>query len=53
MGRDRVTIAFCVDLLLFWIFQIILLNSIARSDRPRGWLHYLPFWGLIDWLIFE
>ncbi|MBP0020403.1 MAG: hypothetical protein J7647_22975 [Cyanobacteria bacterium SBLK] len=51
-GRDRVTVAFCVDLLLFWMFQIILLRSTNFGDRSRRWLHYLPFLGLIHWLVF-
>lgn len=53
IGRDRVTVAFCVDLFLFWTFQIILLRSMNFCDRPRRWLHLLPFWGLVHWLIVE
>ncbi len=51
--HDRVTVAFCVDLLLFWIFQVILLRSIAPCDRPRRWLHFLPFWGAIEWILLD
>ena len=45
---DRVTLAFCVDLLLFSLFQALLLGSVHNRI---GWLRFVPFWGLAVWLI--
>ena len=48
---DRVTIAFCVDLTLFWLFQIWLMSAIiSKKDKQRP-LRFIPFWGLAIWLI--
>ena len=47
-NSDRVTLAFSVDLILFYIFQIILMGSVLNKRR---WLRFIPFWGPIAWLI--
>jgi hypothetical protein len=51
LQQDRVTIAFCVDLLLFAIFQAVLLGEIEPPGSPKRWLRFVPFWGLAVWLI--
>ncbi|NET72642.1 MAG: hypothetical protein F6K62_17445 [Sphaerospermopsis sp. SIO1G2] len=51
LAHDRVTIAFCVDLLLFTIFQIVLLGEIEPSNSGKRWLRFIPFWGLAVWLL--
>ncbi|EAW35457.1 hypothetical protein [Lyngbya sp. PCC 8106] len=48
---NRVTIAFCVDVVLFYIFQIILMGSIEPVDSRKRGLRFVPFWGLAIWLI--
>ena len=45
---DRVTLAFCVDLVLFSVFQALLLRGV---NSRIGWLRFVPFWGLAVWLI--
>ncbi|MGK7924542.1 MAG: hypothetical protein AB4290_04685 [Spirulina sp.] len=40
--RDRVTVAFCVDLLLFWIFQVTLARSHPAIGRGVGCI-FSPF----------
>ncbi len=45
---DRVTLAFCVDLMLFSVFQALLLGAV---NSRIGWLRFVPFWGLAVWLI--
>ncbi|HEY9605743.1 MAG TPA: hypothetical protein V6C85_29325 [Allocoleopsis sp.] len=49
---NRVTIAFCVDLVLFALFQAILLGTIEPRGSGKRWLRFIPFWGLAAWLIF-
>lgn len=49
--RDRVTIAFCVDLVLFALFQAVLLGTIEPPGSQKRWLRFVPFWGLAAWLI--
>ncbi|WP_240518649.1 hypothetical protein [Leptolyngbya sp. BC1307] len=51
LATDRVTIAFCVDLLLFWIFQIWLMGEIIPKDSKEHSLRWVPFWGLAVWLL--
>ncbi|HLO83667.1 MAG TPA: hypothetical protein VK203_01460 [Nostocaceae cyanobacterium] len=51
LQENRVTIAFCVDLLLFAIFQAILLGEIEPPNSNKRWLRFIPFWGLAVWLI--
>ncbi|NEO28918.1 MAG: nuclear transport factor 2 family protein [Symploca sp. SIO3C6] len=48
---NRVTLAFCIDLVLFSIFQAVLLRAVNPSQSKRRWLSYIPFWGLAAWLI--
>ncbi|MEL6814204.1 MAG: hypothetical protein AAFP03_05235 [Cyanobacteria bacterium J06598_3] len=48
---DRVTIAFCVDLVLFWIFQSWLMGAVMAKTDSRRPLRFIPFWGLAIWLI--
>ncbi len=48
LSSDRVTIAFTVDLILFYIFQIVLMGAVLDKKR---WLRFIPFWGLVGWLI--
>jgi hypothetical protein len=49
--NDRVTVAFCVDLLLFTIFQAVLLGEIEPPKSGKRWLRFIPFWGLAVWLL--
>ncbi|MDE5073279.1 MAG: hypothetical protein O4861_13025 [Trichodesmium sp. St16_bin4-tuft] len=48
---DRLTIAFCVDVILFAIFQAVLIGNIEPPESGKRWLRFLPFWGLAIWLI--
>ncbi|USR91623.1 nuclear transport factor 2 family protein [Phormidium yuhuli AB48] len=48
---DRVTIAFALDIVLFSIFQGIILGGIMPPGHPRRGLRWIPFWGLGLWLI--
>lgn len=48
---DRLTIAFCVDLVFFFIFQVVLLGAIEPPGSKKRWLRFVPFWGLALWLI--
>ncbi|AOY80530.1 nuclear transport factor 2 family protein [Moorena producens JHB] len=45
---NRLTLAFCVDLLLFSLFQALLLRAV---NSRIGWFRFIPFWGLALWLI--
>lgn len=45
---NRVTLAFCVDLVLFSLFQALLLGAVKSRI---GWFRFVPFWGLAVWLI--
>ena len=45
---NRVTLAFCVDLVFFAVFQALLL---APVQSKIGWFRFVPFWGLALWLI--
>lgn len=49
--HNRVTIAFCVDLLLFTLFQVVLLGAIEPPNSGKRWLRFIPFWGLAVWLL--
>ncbi|QYX31951.1 hypothetical protein [Sphaerospermopsis torques-reginae] len=49
--HDRVTIAFCVDLLLFTVFQAVLIGEIEPPESGKRWLRFIPFWGLAVWLL--
>ncbi len=48
---NRVMLAFCVDLVLFGIFQAVLLGAVIPEDKRMRWLRFVPFWGLAAWLI--
>ena len=48
---NRLTLAFCVDLVLFSLFQAVLLGAVEPLGSPRRWLRFVPFWGLVAWLI--
>ncbi|MGD1805118.1 hypothetical protein ACP6PL_06710 [Dapis sp. BLCC M126] len=48
---DRLTIAFCVDVILFTIFQVVLIGDIEPPESGKRWLRFIPFWGLAVWLI--
>ncbi|QLE58806.1 hypothetical protein [Nostoc sp. TCL26-01] len=48
---DRLTIAFCVDLILFAIFQAVIIGEIEPIGSRKRWLRFIPFWGLVAWLI--
>ena len=51
MVSNRVTLAFAVDMALFWIFQAWLMGAIIPvGDRVRA-LRLVPFWGLAIWLL--
>ena len=45
---NRVTLAFCVDLVLLSLFQALLLGAL---NSRIGWFRFIPFWGLALWLI--
>ncbi|MEM9218072.1 MAG: nuclear transport factor 2 family protein [Cyanobacteria bacterium P01_F01_bin.150] len=51
LTTNRVTIAFCVDLVLFYIFQILLMGAIEAKNGAGRSLRFIPFWGLALWLI--
>ncbi|WP_241392566.1 hypothetical protein [Rippkaea orientalis] len=51
LTSDRVTIAFTVDLCLFWLFQPILLGDIIPNNYSLKWVRFIPFFGLAFWLI--
>lgn len=48
---NRVTLAFVVDMVLFWVFQIWLMGAmIPIGERYRA-LRFIPFWGFGIWLM--
>ncbi|ESA36767.1 polyketide cyclase [Leptolyngbya sp. Heron Island J] len=49
--HDRVTLAFTVDIALFWIFQIWLMGAIIPIGQRVRTLRLVPFWGLAIWLL--
>ncbi len=51
VSGNRVTLAFCVDLILFYIFQIWLMGAVIDVSEKAGWLRFIPFWGLAIWLM--
>ncbi|MGC9503409.1 nuclear transport factor 2 family protein [Baaleninema sp.] len=48
---DRVAVAFSTDLILFGIFQAVLIGAVEPVGSAVRWLRFLPFWGLAIWLI--
>lgn len=51
LTTDRVTIAFCVDLILFWLFQSWLMGAVMPTKGDNRLLRFIPFWGLAVWLV--
>ncbi len=51
LHSSRVVIAFAVDLVLFAIFQIILMGAVIPLNSPKRSLRFIPFFGLAFWLI--
>ncbi len=51
LRSDRLTLAFCIDLTLFALFQIILLGAVEPINSSKRWLRFIPGWGLALWLI--
>ncbi|MGK7891440.1 MAG: nuclear transport factor 2 family protein [Leptolyngbyaceae cyanobacterium] len=51
LATNRVAIAFCVDLVFFAVFQIILMGAIEPKDSSKRWLRFIPLWGLAIWLL--
>lgn len=49
--HNRVTLAFVVDMLLFWIFQIWLMGALIPTDERIRAVRFIPFWGLAIWLL--
>lgn len=48
---DRVTLAFMVDITLFWVFQSWLMGAIIPVGERLRPLRFVPFWGLAIWLL--
>lgn len=48
---DRLTVAFCIDIILFGLFQAMLIGNIEPPGSNKRWLRFFPFWGLAIWLI--
>ena len=53
LKSDRVTIAFCVDLVLFWYLQTWLMGATITRNNKRRYLRFIPFWGLATWLLLK
>ncbi|WP_013323134.1 hypothetical protein [Gloeothece verrucosa] len=51
LSSDRLTIAFVVDIVLFWVFQVILLGAVIPAPHKFRWLRFVPFGGLATWLV--
>ncbi len=51
LNSSRVVIAFCVDLVLFAIFQTILMGAVIPPNNQQRRLRFIPFFGLAFWLI--
>lgn len=51
MVSNRVTLAFTVDMCLFWVFQIWLMGAVIPVDHRVRALRFVPFWGLAIWLL--
>lgn len=48
---NRVTLAFTVDMALFWLFQVWLMGAIIPIGEQTRPLRFIPFWGLAIWLL--
>ncbi len=51
LHSNRVVIAFCVDLFLFTIIQVILMSAVIPKNSEQRGLRFIPFFGLAIWLI--
>ncbi|MGK7941401.1 MAG: nuclear transport factor 2 family protein [Crocosphaera sp.] len=51
LHSNRVVIAFSVDLVLFTIFQMILMGAVIPKNSEQRGLRFIPFFGLAIWLI--
>ena len=51
MTHNRVTLAFMVDMALFWLFQIWLMGAVIPVGKRVRALRFMPFWGLAIWLL--
>lgn len=51
LHSSRVVIAFAVDMVLFAIFQIVLMGAVIPPENPQRPLRFIPFFGLALWLI--
>ncbi|MEA5512131.1 nuclear transport factor 2 family protein [Crocosphaera sp. UHCC 0190] len=51
LNSSRVVIAFSVDLVLFAIFQMILMGAVIPPNSQQRRLRFIPFFGLAFWLI--
>lgn len=49
--HNRVTLAFLVDMVLFWVFQVWLMGAIIPIGERVRILRFIPFWGLATWLL--
>ncbi|MDJ0846370.1 nuclear transport factor 2 family protein [Crocosphaera sp.] len=51
LQSSRVVIAFAVDIVLFAVFQIILMGAVIPQQNSQRSLRFIPFFGLAVWLI--
>ena len=51
ISTNRVTLAFMVDITLFWIFQIWLMGAVIPMGERLRPCRFVPFWGLALWLV--
>lgn len=49
--HNRVSLAFMVDMILFWVFQSWLMGAVIPREEKRRILRFIPFWGLAIWLL--
>ncbi|MGK7958318.1 MAG: nuclear transport factor 2 family protein [Crocosphaera sp.] len=52
LQSSRVVIAFAVDMVLFSLFQTILMGAVIPPNSSQRPLRFIPFFGLAFWLIF-
>ncbi|OKH19198.1 hypothetical protein [[Limnothrix rosea] IAM M-220] len=51
MTDSRLSIAFIIDLICFWLFQIFLLGDLNPKDSIWQSARFIPFFGMAFWLI--
>ena len=51
IAHNRVTLAFAVDMILFWIFQVWLMGALIPAGKRFRPMRFVPFWGLAIWLL--